>query len=449
MSTNRLWDKGESLDQIIHNFTVGSDPEIDKKLAYWDVLASLAHAKMLESVGLLTSDERTDLQKHLQSLLAIIKSGDFNIPRELEDCHTAIENYLVEKSGDSGKKIHTGRSRNDQVLVAARLYLKDYLLNLLLQLSNISKSCFERASSNIDIQIPGHTHFQQAMPASIGMWFSAIGEGALELIEEGLGILNNLDINPLGVASGFGSPLRLDRELTTKLLKFRRTQRNPINTQNSRGKYELAVAKFSSGIAGWIEKYAFDIILYSMEEMKWAKIPKTFTTGSSIMPQKRNPDVLELLRGTASKVRAGEMEIQGIIAKLPSHYHRDFQLTKEPLMRVCDTTDMTLEIFSKVIETIEFDLQKIDEAKTKELYATYYAFRLVKNGSPFRDAYKETAEVLEKGLIDIDDLKTDFLEISSSLKSELSASLLDLENLSATITKKINDFKDLEFSLFS
>ncbi len=448
MSTNRLWDKGESLDQIIHNFTVGSDPEIDKKIIYWDILASMAHAKMLESVGLLKSQERSDLETHLKALIGIVDSGKFTIPRDLEDCHTAIENYLVENTGDSGKKIHTGRSRNDQVLVAVRLFLKDYLLSLLQKLGRISDNCFERANNTIDLQMPGHTHFQQAMPASIGMWFSAVGEGALELLEEGLALLNNLDINPLGVASGFGSPLKLDRDLTTKLLKFRRTQRNPINTQNSRGKFELAVAKFSSNIASWIEKYSFDLIIYSMDEMRWAILPKGFTTGSSIMPQKRNPDVLELLRGSASKIRACDMEIQGIISKLPSHYHRDFQLTKEPLMRSCETTSTCLEIFSKVMETTEFNLEKIESAKSKELYATYYAFRLVKEGEPFRDAYKKTSEVLASGKIDIKDLQADFLEVSNTLKSELEASRIELKALREQSDEKFKKFNSLENSLF-
>lgn len=449
MSTNRLWDKGESLDQIIHDFTVGSDPELDINLGPWDVLASSAHAQMLESVGLISKEERTTLLRHLQNLLTDMKKGKFSIPRELEDCHTAIESYLIAKCGETGKKIHTGRSRNDQVLVAVRLYLKNFMLNTIDSLSRTSQLCFKKGEDLLSVQMPGHTHFQQAMPASVGMWYYAVGEGILELVEEGLGVLNNLDINPLGVASGFGSPLKLDRELTTKLLKFRRTQRNPINTQNSRGKFELSVGRFSSSIASLIEKYSFDLVLYSMEELSWVKIPKNFTTGSSIMPQKRNPDVLELLRASASKIRAAETEIQGIISKLPSHYHRDFQFTKEPLMRSCETTSQCLTIFHKVIESLEFKLDSLEKSKSKELYATYYAFRLVKDGVAFRDAYKQTAEVLERGEINIKDLENDFNVIKDSLESELTQSKKDLANLHKQVIDKATEFQSLEKNIFS
>ncbi len=447
-SGKRLWDKSgdsaSSLNKLIHEFTVGSDPEIDLNIIYWDILASAAHAKMLNNSKLLDDKDLAVLIPGLKKALNLVKKDEFTIPRELEDCHTALESYLTEECGDAGKRIHTGRSRNDQVLVAVRLYLRALIIDSVNGLTAVANLAFKRAESSLGIQIPGHTHFQHAMPASVGMWFSAIAEGAIELIREGLALSELVSINPLGVGSGFGAPLPIDRELTTKLLGFSKTQRNPINTQNSRGKYELSIVRYLSNISSWIEKYSYDLIIYNMQELRWVKIPKSFTTGSSIMPQKQNPDVLELLRGSASRVRASEFEIASIISKLPSHYHRDFQLTKEPLVKARNISLSTLSIFKQVLEGIDFDIIELEKSKSEELYVTYQAFRLVRQGMSFRDAYIETARLYTEGSINKKDLEQDFALIESSLISELASGKAELLQISNTISTKSAELNSLE-----
>lgn len=429
-ATNRLWDKGDKLDSFIHKFTVGNDPEMDQELLPWDILASAAHARMLAASGHIQALELKSLLKALHEAYQIAAEGSFSIPQELEDCHTALEVFLTNKCGEAGKRIHTGRSRNDQVLVATRLLLRSITISICTSLIECVEVCLKKATPSIRDQMPGHTHLQQAMPASVGMWYAAIAESGIELLRDGNSLLDSLENNPLGVASGFYTPLKIDREMTTNALAFKRTQRNPINTQNSRGRYELKVCRFLSDVCALIEKHSWDMIFYSVSEIGIAKIPLAFTTGSSIMPQKRNPDVLELLRAKASKVRACQYELESLIVKLPSNYHRDFQISKEPLLRASNTTEENSLIFTEVLRELEFDTKKLLERKTPELYATYEAFRMVKEGIPFREAYSKTADALSNGQIDVESLSQDFEVIALKLEAEI-----------AEASKEVNEIK--------
>lgn len=448
MSAKRLWDKGKSINKDIHTFTVGSDPIIDKEIAAWDILASAAHAYMLAEQGLISNEDLKKLIPALKSAYKKAEEKKFEIPEDLEDCHTALETYLVNECGDSGKKIHLGRSRNDQVLVATRLYLRNSILTLTKNLLELSKICFFKAANSFETQMPGYTHFQQAMPASVGMWYSAIGENCLELVSEGLHLHEVINLNPLGVASGFSTPLPINREKTTKLLKFRATQRNPINVQNSRGKYETKALNYLSSVSGMIEKFSIDLIMYSMQELAFVKIPEEFTTGSSIMPQKRNPDVLELLRANASKIRALALESDLITSKLPSSYHRDFQYTKEPLIRANELTETSIKIFSEVISSISFNDEILLKTKTPELYATYEAFRLVSSGLTFRDAYRETAKKLEEGKINVEELSKDFKKIALSLDQEKEIALKEIAAFEDAIGKELGELNQIKQDLF-
>lgn len=410
----RLWDKGKGLNEQVHAFTVGNDPELDKNLLPFDCLASAAHAKMLAGIGILTEKEASELGKALSEIYQKSLKGEFEIPFDLEDCHTAIEAELTKKLGDTGKKIHTGRSRNDQVITAVRLYLRSEVLSLLTLLGSSLGVISKRYDELKDVPLPGYTHMQRAMPSSFGMWLHAYYESFLSLVRDGLLVLESLDSNPLGAASGFSVPLPLDRRKTAELLAFSRVQRSPVEVQSSRGMPELKVLRFSEDIVQVIEKLASDMILYSMDEFGFLKIPEAFTTGSSIMPQKKNPDVLELLRASAAKVRGASVELSSVIAKLPSHYHRDYQYTKEPLMRGVSQASMNLEIVTEVIKSFEVDKDKSEKAcDGVDLYATYDVYKQVREGKSFRDAYLESAKNLDK--VDVESLKGDYEIIATQI----------------------------------
>ena len=431
----RLWDKGEAINEAVHEFTVGDDPVVDLELLPWDLYASAAHARMLESIGLISSAELSSLLGGLRDIRELHAAGNFPIPIELEDCHTTIENYLVTKLGDAGRRIHTGRSRNDQVLVMVRLYLKNTLLKLAEELEGTARLLLGRAQEFGHLPIPGYTHFQPAMPASMAMWLGAFAENSLSLAKEALALVNTCDENPLGVASGFGVPLPLDRQQTTKLLGFSRVQRNPIATQNSRGQYELKALRFAADISLMMEKFAWDIILFSSHEFNFIGLPTALTTGSSIMPQKRNPDVAELLRARAAKVRSAEQELLWVIAKLPSSYHRDFQYTKEPLVRGMRHVWECLAVFAELIRSVTVKKENLDALMTTDLYATYEVYREVRGGVPFREAYLSASEKIKKGAIDKQSLQGDFSIIANNTDLELSAATAELTQISLERTK--------------
>jgi argininosuccinate lyase len=370
---------------------------------------------MLQTIGVLTEPEVEELLGGLQEIYQQAVRGEFIIPHELEDCHTAIENFLTERLGEVGRKIHTGRSRNDQVLVAMRLFLRDAVIQHTGKVIHTADALLKRAVDAGQQMMPGHTHFQAAMPASVGMWFHAFAESFLELAEEGLKLFDSLDRNPLGVGSGFGIPLPLDRQLTSSLLGFTRVQRNPIDTQNSRGRYELRTLRWLNDICSVIEKFSWDVILYSSSEFGYFALHPAFTTGSSIMPQKHNPDVLELLRARAAKIRGAEAELALVIAKLPSHYHRDFQATKEPVFRALSGAEEALDIMSQVVDGIAIDEERLSKAMTPDLFVTYAVYREVRDGKTFRDAYRDVAARYREGKLEIAGLEEDFTLIEESL----------------------------------
>ena len=416
----RLWDKGEGGDagetnEEILRFTTGEDPELDLRLVTWDAIASAAHARMLCSIGILKETELRSLLAALNEVIISHRQATFEIPRELEDCHTAIEAFLVEKCGDSGKRIHTGRSRNDQVLTAMRLYLRFSLNYQLIYLENLIESLLTRASAERNTVMPGYTHLQAAMPSSVGLWMHAFAEALTKEHHRGLDLIEQVNTNPLGAAAGFGVPIPLDRQMTADLLGFTMVQWNPIEAQNSRGRYELLVSRFFSDIASHLEKLAWDFSLYTTREFGFITLPKEITTGSSIMPQKRNPDVAELIRARAARIRGRVSELEWVIAKLPSNYHRDFQYTKGPLFTVEDDTSAILHAMKIVIDGFKLNPDRLQSAMTPEVYATYDAFVQVREGIPFRDAYRTTAKRLENNQLALPSLEKEFAQVISGL----------------------------------
>ncbi len=370
----KLWDKGNNINKEIEEFTVGNDYKLDKELIKYDIKASIAHAKMLNKIGILTDEELTEIKTKLSEANIEIKQSD-------EDCHTAIENYL----GEIGKKIHTGRSRNDQVMTALRLYIIDKLK----ETKELTKTLIKTLEKEDNTPMPGYTHMQKAMPTTIKTWLSSFKdmlEDDLKLIDTQLTILNQ---NPLGSAAGFGTNLNIDKEITTKELNFSKTQSNPIYCANSRGKFEAQTLHTLTNIMQTLNKLSTDLILFSMQEFNYIKIPKEFCTGSSIMPQKNNQDCLELIRAKYNVVLGYEFTVKNIISNLMTGYNRDFQLTKEPIIKGFKETLKSLKIMNLIVENIEINKDSLQKAMTKELFATEKAYELVKKGMPFRDAYKE------------------------------------------------------------
>lgn len=378
----KLW-QDKKLNKKIESFTVGDDYLLDKKLLKYDCIASIAHSKMLEKIGILTEEEQKKLEKELNN---IMKNEKFEIKLEDEDCHTAIENHLTKKLGELGKKIHTARSRNDQIVAAIKLYEKDELVKTLKLVSKLANS-LKKAAKNIPM--PGYTHMQKAMPSSVKLW----AESFVESLEDDIKLIDNainiIDKNPLGTAAGYGAPIKVDKEVTKKELKFRENCKNSIYVQNSRGKHEAVILNALSNVMFTLNKLASDMILFSMQEFGYFELPKGFTTGSSIMPQKKNPDVLELVRAKYSIVLGYEFQLKNLIANLPSGYNRDLQLTKEPLIKGIETTKDCLEIMDLVVSKLKINNEACKKAMTKELYATEKVYNLVKKGASFREAYKE------------------------------------------------------------
>ncbi|MDD5162589.1 MAG: argininosuccinate lyase [Candidatus ainarchaeum sp.] len=386
----KLWQKDSGrIDKAIEEFTVGNDYLLDLKIVKFDAIASIAHAKMLKKIGIFNKQELPKLEKALKEIIVLSEKGKFIIKKEDEDCHTAIENYLTKKIGTAGKKIHTARSRNDQVLVAIRLYAKEEISEtkktVLKLIRELKKFCTKFGK----IKMPGYTHMQKAMPSSFGLWadsFTESLESDLETLEFAKKTINQ---NPLGSAAGYGLPFKIDRELTTKLLGFEKTQKNPVFCQNSRGKFESTIIFALVQIMLDLNKLATDLLLFSTAEFGFIKLPKEICTGSSIMPQKNNPDVLELIRAKSAVVEAGLFKTLSIIHSLPSGYNRDFQLAKEPLIESFETTKASINAMAIVIAKIKVNKQKTESALTPEIFAAQKALEIAKKGVPFREAYKK------------------------------------------------------------
>ena len=387
----KLWDKGYALDKKIEAFTVGKDYVLDQRLVKYDCLASIAHAKMLEKIKILKKEECKKLVAALEEIIGLDNKGMFPISQEDEDCHTAIEKYLTQKLGDAGKKIHTARSRNDQVLVALRLYYKgeiDEISALIDSFIGALTSFKEKYGST---EMPGYTHMRKAMPSSAGLWAGAFIESMNDNKVLLHGIEKLLDQSPLGTAAGYGVPMNIDRKLTANLLGFSRVQENPIYVQNSRGKFESSLLHALNSMMLDLNRMASDLILFSIPEFGYFELPPEICTGSSIMPQKKNPDVLELVRTKYHQALASEFELKSITSNLISGYNRDVQLTKEATFRGIDIAKDALAIMALVLGKLEVNEKKCKCAMSKELYAVKKAYELVEKGMPFRDAYKQVS----------------------------------------------------------
>lgn len=384
----KLWQKNKSLNKAVESFTVGKDHILDMELLPYDCKASKAHARMLQKTGFLSDEETAQLISGLDEILALVEKDDFIIRIEDEDGHTAIENFLTQKYGDAGKKIHTGRSRNDQVLTALRLYSMDRLEEiseeLLAAIIAVEKFIHLRGHT----VIPGYTHTRKAMPSSVGMWsaaFQAAFSDDLDILKAARRLINQ---NPLGTGAGYGVPLPLDRSMTAKELGFAKVLDNPIYAQNSRGKFEGFVLSALSQIMLDINKLAADLIFFTMPGLDYFSLPDEFLTGSSIMPQKKNPDVLELLRAKYHELLGYELQVRNTTVNLISGYHRDIQITKEAVIRGFETSVEAIRITTLVFQHLMVNEDKCAEAMTDELYATEKVYQLVQQGLSFRDAYR-------------------------------------------------------------
>jgi argininosuccinate lyase len=388
----KLWQKSGSakLNAQIEDYTVSVDYILDQELVPYDALASIAHAEMLHKIGVLSKTEKVSLVKGLNTIITKSKAGKFKIEKSDEDCHTAIENFLIKMYGDVGKKIHTGRSRNDQVLTALRLHMKDKITEIAGTTKSFVKIIESKEKKYSKTVMPGYTHMQRAMPSTISLWlgsFSASLKDDLILLQSTLKVI---DQNPLGSVAGYGENVfGLDRKMTTKMLKFARVQENHIYCALSRGKFELLTLQAFSSIMFDIGKLATDLMLFTTKEYDFFSLPGEFTTGSSAMPQKHNYDVIELVRGNTSLFNGILTQLQSITEKLPSGYNRDFQLTKEPYMKGVEIVSDTVKVMTLVVKNLIVNTENLKKSCTLELYATEEAYKLVKQKKiPFRDAYK-------------------------------------------------------------
>ena len=393
----KLWDKGFSTDKKIDLFTVGNDRELDLVIAKYDVIATQAHAKMLCKVGLLQEAELKGITEELENIASQIEKGEFVIEPQFEDIHSKIEYELTQKVGDAGKKIHTARSRNDQVLVAMHLYLKEELLEIKSLTKDLGTTLLDAASKFKDILMPGYTHLQIAMPSSFGLWFSAYAESLVDDLYFVNAALKVVDQNPLGSAAGYGSSFPIDRYFTTEELGFSDLKYNVIAAQMSRGKAEKSVAFAMSSIGGTLSKLAMDVCLYMSQNFNFMSIPNELTTGSSIMPHKKNPDVFELIRGKCNKIQALPYELSLLTNNLPSGYHRDFQLLKEGLIPEIQNLKSCLEMAKFALKSVNVNKNILEDNKYDYLFSVDTLNALVLDGLSFRDAYLKIGKDIESG----------------------------------------------------
>lgn len=392
----KLWQKGVPLNKQIEAFTVDNDYLLDQQLLTYDCTASIAHARMLGKTGILTATEVEALVDELNNIKTLAAEGNFTIKQEDEDCHTAIENHLTQNLGETGQKIHTGRSRNDQVLTALRLFYKDALDACDEEIDTLQQAMRSFATKYKTVAFPGWTHTRKAMPSSINLWVNSI----IDAMEDNKLLLKTalqlVDQSPLGTGAGYGVPMQLDREFTAKDLQFSKIQANPIYAQNSRGKFEATILHTLSQIMFDLNKMATDLIFFSLPEYGFIELPDEFCTGSSIMPQKKNPDVLELLRAKYHNVVAKEFQLKSLTSNLISGYHRDLQLTKEPVFTSFQMTLSSLSITTLIFKNLTVNEINCKNGLTEELFATQNVYKRVQNGVPFREAYRQVAKKIHK-----------------------------------------------------
>lgn len=393
----KLWEKNIQVDHEVDVFTVGKDREMDLYLAKYDVLGSMAHITMLESIGLLESSELQVLLDELRNIYAIAERGEFVIEEEIEDVHSQVELMLTRKLGDVGKKIHSGRSRNDQVLLDLKLFTRDEIQQVVALVKELFEVLQVQSERHKAVLMPGYTHLQIAMPSSFGLWFGAYAESLvddLQLLQAAYRVCNR---NPLGSAAGYGSSFPLNRQMTTDLLGFDSLDYNVVYAQMGRGKMERTVAFALAGIAGTLSKLAFDACLFNSQNFGFIKLPAQFTTGSSIMPHKKNPDVFELTRAKCNKIQGLPNQITLICNNLPSGYFRDLQIIKEVFLPAFDELKDCLRMVTHMMREIQVNEHILDDDKYALLFSVEEVNRLVLSGVPFRDAYKQVGLAIEAG----------------------------------------------------
>ena len=394
---NKLWAKNFEINKEIERFTVGRDREMDLYLAKYDVLGSMAHITMLESIGLLEADELKLLLAELRNIYAVCERGEFRIEDDIEDVHSQVELMLTRKLGDMGKKIHSGRSRNDQVLVDLKLFTRHELKEIADAVKVLFDELIEKSNHYKDVLMPGYTHLQVAMPSSFGLWFGAYAESLTDdmlFLQAAYKMTNR---NPLGSAAGYGSSFPLNRTMTTRLLGFDSMDYNVVYAQMGRGKMERNVAFALASIAGTLAKMAFDACLFNSQNFSFVRLPKECTTGSSIMPHKKNPDVFELIRAKSNKIQSLPQQVMLIMNNLPVGYFRDLQIIKEVFLPAFDELKDCLQMTAYIINKMEVDEHILDNPMYDPIFSVEEVNRLAANGMPFRDAYKKVGLDIEAG----------------------------------------------------
>lgn len=393
----KLWEKSTKVNKDIERFTVGHDREMDLYLAPFDVLGSMAHITMLESIGLIEKEELTLLLEELRNIYRTTIDGTFRIEEGIEDVHSQVELLLTRKLGDMGKKIHSGRSRNDQVLVDMKLYMRHEIREITRLITTLFNTLIEQSEKYKNVLMPGYTHLQIAMPSSFGLWFGAYAESLLDDLTVLQGAYKVTNRNPLGSAAGYGSSFPLNRQMTTDLLGFDCMAYNVVYAQMGRGKTERIVSSALGSVAATLSKLAFDACMFSSQNFMFIKLHDAFTTGSSIMPHKKNPDVFELTRAKCNKIQTVPQQIMMIANNLPSGYFRDLQIIKEIFLPVFDELKDCLNMVNLMMEHIEVNQHILDDPKYDLIFSVEEVNRLASEGMPFRDAYKKVGLDIEAG----------------------------------------------------
>ncbi len=393
----KLWDKGFDTNALVEDYTVGNDQELDMRLAKYDVQGSLAHIRMLETIGLLTAEELQVLVRGLEQIASEIEAGDFRIEPESEDIHSQVELLLTRRLGDVGKKIHSGRSRNDQVLVDLKLFLREELKEIATEIRALFDRLQELSEQHKEVLMPGYTHLQIAMPSSFGLWFGAYAETLVDdmrLVAAAYDIANQ---NPLGSAAGYGSSFPLNRTMTTELMGFETMHYNVVAAQMSRGKSERAAANAIAAVAATVGRMAMDLCLFMSQNFGFVKLPDSLTTGSSIMPHKKNPDVFEIMRGRCNRLQAVPNEMALMLTNLPVGYHREMQLLKDILFPATEELKRTLRMADFMLSNLSVNEHILEDEKYNYLFTVEDVNRLALEGVPFREAYRTVGMQVQRG----------------------------------------------------
>jgi argininosuccinate lyase len=429
---SKLWQKTTNVNELVENFTVGRDTEFDHQMAAFDVLGSLAHTQMLQSIGLMSADDLQLVQRELKNIYADIEKGDFTIEPGVEDVHSQVEMLLTKHIGDAGKKIHSGRSRNDQVLVDLKLFFRSELQQVVQETETLFKTLIELSDKHKYVLLPGYTHLQVAMPSSFGLWFGAYAESLADDLEMVLAAYKITNKNPLGSAAGYGSSFPLNRTMTTELLGFDSLNYNVVYAQMGRGKTERVIAQAISAIAATLAKMAMDQAMYLSQNFAFVSYPDTLTTGSSIMPHKKNPDVWEIMRGKCNRLQALPNDVAMMTTNLPSGYHRELQLLKELIFPAFTDLKNCLHMANFMLQNITVKTDILDDPKYAYLFSVEEVNRLVLSGTPFRDAYKQVGLAIEKGEFNPDK------QVNHT--HEGSIGNLGNEHITAAMTALVNSF---------